>query len=142
MTSYVTLPTYTVSIPRRYQLIGNKCKKCGAIIFPPRFVCPECGSNELEDYQLRGKGKIYTYTVVARPGGPGEFDEQQTLDGDYGVAVVQLEEGPLVVTQLTDMDPDPQKIEIGMEVESVLKRLYEQEGVVRYCYKFRPVSKQ
>ena len=141
MTSYVTLPAYTATIPRRYRLIGNKCKGCGALIFPPRLVCPECGSSDLEDFQFSGKGKIYTYTVVTRPGGPGEFDEQQTLDGDYGVAVVQLEEGPLAVTQLTDCDPDPQKFEIGMEVEAVLKRLYEQEGVTRYCYKFRPVSK-
>ncbi len=141
MTAYVTLPAYVSTIDQRYRLIGKKCIKCGFIIFPPRLICPECGSTELEDFKLSGKGKIYTYTVIAKGSGPSEFDDQQNMSGSYVVAVVKLEEGPLMVAQFTDCEPDPEKLEIGMEVEAVIRRLYEQEGITRYGYKFRPTAK-
>lgn len=141
MTAYVTLPAYVATIDQRYRLIGKKCSQCGLIIFPPRLICPKCGSSEIGDYPLSGKGKIYTYTVIARGGSPTEFDDQQNMSGAYAVAIVRLEEGPSVVTQLTDCVPDPEKFEIGMDVEVVVRRLYEQEGITRYCYKFRPAAK-
>ena len=141
MTAYVTLPAYVATIDQRYRLIGKKCGRCASVIFPPRLICPECGSSEIGDYPLSGKGKIYTYTVIARGGSPAEFDDQQNMSGAYVVAIVKLEEGPLVITQLTDCAPDPEKFEIGMNVEAVVRRLYEQEGITRYCYKFRPTAK-
>ncbi len=141
MTAYITLPAYVATIDQRYRLIGDRCKDCGAIIFPPRMVCSECGSTNLEDYPLSGKGEIYTYTVIARGGGPGEFDDQQNMVGAYVVAIVKLKEGPLVTAQLTDCEPEPENFHIGMPIEAVVRRLYEQEGITRYCYKFRPVPK-
>ncbi|MFH1775473.1 MAG: Zn-ribbon domain-containing OB-fold protein [Chloroflexota bacterium] len=141
MTSYVTLPAYVATIDRRYRLVGNKCKGCGAIIFPARLICPECNSNNMEDFPLSGKGKIFTYTMIARYAAPGEFDDQQSMDGAFMVGIVKLEEGPLTVAQLTDCEVKPEAVEIGTDVEVVFRRLYEQEGITRYCYKFRPVSK-
>ena len=124
---------------QRYTLQGAACGKCGKQFFPPRAICPECSSSEVEDFPLSGKGEIHTYTVIARAGGPGEFDDQQNMVGAYVVAIVKLEEGPLIVAQLTDCAPDPEALRIGMKVEAVVRRLYEQEGITRYCYKFRPL---
>ncbi|MFC2002250.1 Zn-ribbon domain-containing OB-fold protein [Chloroflexota bacterium] len=142
MTAYITLPSYVATIDQRYRLVAQKCKDCGQIIFPPRMLCPECGSSGMEDYPLSGKGEIYTYTVISKGGGPSEFDDLQNMIGAYAVAIVKLEEGPLVVCQLTDCDPKPDSFQIGMKVEAVVRRLYEQEGITRYCYKFRPVAKK
>ncbi len=141
MTAYITLPAYVATIDQRYRLVGQKCTDCGQIIFPPRVLCPDCGSSKTEKYPLSGKGKIYTYTVIARGGGPSEFDDQQNMTGAYVVAIVKLAEGPLLVAQLTDCEAKPENFHIDMEVEAVVRRLYEQEGLTRYCYKFRPVVK-
>ncbi|MHC1566305.1 MAG: Zn-ribbon domain-containing OB-fold protein [Candidatus Syntropharchaeia archaeon] len=135
--SYIPIPMYLSEIDQRYRLVGKKCKKCEKINFPPRKVCKFCGSLEFEDYKLSGNGEIYSYTIIqARGGTPTEFREQHTMSGNYGVAIIQLDEGPRVVAQLTDCDPE--KIEIGMKVKATVRRIYEQERIVRYGYKFRP----
>lgn len=139
MTAYISLPSYVASLPQRYRLIGQKCRKSGHIIFPPRMMCPECSSIEFEDYPLSGRGNIFTFTIVSRGGGPSEFDDQQNMTGPYAVAIIKLEEGPLVAGQLTDCKAVPESFYIGMPVEAVIRRLYEQEGLVRYSFKFRPV---
>lgn len=141
MTAYITLPSYVATIDQRYRLVGQKCSDCGQILFPPRMLCPACGSSKLEDYPLSGNGEIYTYTIISKGGGPSEFDDLQNMIGAYAVAIVKLEEGPLTVCQLTDCEPNPENFQIGMKVEAVVRRLYEQEGITRYCYKFRPVAK-
>ncbi len=48
------------SIPERYRMEAVKCKKCQAIAFPKRLVCPDCGDREFEQVNLSGKGKLTT----------------------------------------------------------------------------------
>jgi len=59
----------------------------------------------------------------------------------YTVALIKLEEGPLVTAQLTDVDPE--QVRIGMPVEMVTRKLREEgrEGMIVYGYKFRPPVK-
>lgn len=127
------------SIPRnwrlqqqRYRLVGEICQRCGARIFPPRDVCPECQTVEQKDVAFSGRGEIYSYSTVYHP--PRGFEELTP----YTVALVRLEEGPLVTAQLTDVDTD--QIEVGMPVEMVTRRLQSggEEGAIVYGYKFRP----
>ena len=139
MTSYISLPAYLNTIDQRYRLVGKKCKTCGTINFPPRMMCIECGGRDFEDIKLSGRGKIHTFTVISRGSAPSEFDDQQNMTGEFAVAVIELEEGPRVVSQLTYIDTNPEKISIGMEVKVTIRKLYEQEGVIRYGYKFMPV---
>ena len=61
------------------------------------------------------------------------------MTGLYAVAIIKLDEGPLVVAQLTDCKAAPESFYIGMPVQAVVRRLYEQEGFIRYSYKFRPI---
>jgi uncharacterized OB-fold protein len=137
MTSYTPIPSYLKTIPQRYGLIGKRCGGCGAINFPPRETCLECGGSRFEDVKLSGRGKIYTFTIIGRGGAPTEFEDQQKMAGEYAVAIIELEEGPKVVAQLTDRHPSPEEIKIEMEVKAVIRRLYEQEGVIRYGFKFK-----
>ncbi|MFQ3534967.1 MAG: Zn-ribbon domain-containing OB-fold protein [Aggregatilineales bacterium] len=116
---------------QRYELIGEKCPSCGKFIFPPRDICPECAAEAKTEYTLSGKGVVFSYTVVQEP--PAGFEEQ----APYVLALVKLDEGPLVTAQLTDLDGAP---EIGMRVEMVTRKLRADgpDGVLLYGYKFRP----
>lgn len=134
--AYISLPAYLDSVEARYRLVASRCAACNRVYFPPRLVCLRCGGREFQPEPLSGQGEVYARTVISRGSSPTEFREQQDLVGAYAVALVQLREGPRVVAQLTDADPEA--VEIGMPVEAALRRIYRQEGVVRYGYKFRP----
>ena len=116
---------------QRYSLVGEVCGECGAKIFPPRDVCPECAKPAREPYVFSGRGEVYSYTTLYDA--PAGF--QQFVP--YTVALVKLEEGPLIAAQLTDVDPE--EVHIGMPVEMTTRRLSVEgdEGLIQYGYKFR-----
>lgn len=121
--------------PQRYGLVGNVCEACDAKIFPPRDICPNCGAEVKKDFAFSGKGEVYSYTVIYEA--PSGFDES----APYTVALIKLEEGPLVTAQLTDLGSQP--VEIGMPVEMVTRRLRQdgdERGMLIYGYKFRPAG--
>ena len=118
---------------QRLSLVGERCPHCGTALFPPRDICPECTGPAKEPFAFSGKGEVCSYsTVYSAPDG---YREQ----APYTVALVRLEEGPLVTAQLTDVDRDD--VTIGMPVEMVTRKLMEdgQDGAILYGYKFRPV---
>ncbi|MBN1265736.1 MAG: Zn-ribbon domain-containing OB-fold protein [Anaerolineales bacterium] len=118
---------------QRYALTGEVCPHCDSKIFPPRDICPECGQDARTEYQFSGRGEVYSYTTVNQA--PAGFESK----APYTLAMVKLEEGPLVTAQLTDLDDKP--VEIGMPVEMITRRLKEDgdSGVIVYGYKFRPL---
>jgi hypothetical protein len=112
-------------------MVGEVCLKCGARLIPPRHVCPECSKPAYEPFTYRGKGTVYSYsTVYQAPAGYEEFVP-------YTVALVKLDEGPMVSAQLTDVDRE--QVEIGMPVEMVTRKMREEgeDGLIVYGYKFR-----
>ena len=118
---------------QRYGLVGKVCTHCEARIFPPREICPNCGSEVKTDFAFSGKGEVFSFTTIYEA--PAGFDES----APYTVALVKLVEGPLVTAQLTDLGSQP--VEIGMPVEMVTRRLRQdgdERGMLIYGYKFRP----
>jgi uncharacterized OB-fold protein len=118
---------------QRYGLVGEVCPHCEAKLFPPRDVCPECGQEAKTLYSFSGRGEVYSYTTVYEP--PAGYEEY----APYTVALVKLEEGPLVTAQLTDLEEG--RLEIGTPVEMVTRRLRsdgDERGLLVYGYKFRP----
>ncbi len=119
---------------QRYSLVGEICPHCEAKIFPPRDVCPECGGEAKTAYAFSGKGEVYSFTRMGNA--PAGFEEQSP----YTVALIKLQEGPIVTAQLTDLGD--QEVEIGMPVEMVTRKLRSDDGdkgILVYGYKFRPV---
>ncbi len=118
---------------QRLALEGEVCPSCGTHLFPPRDVCPECGQPASTPYTFSGRGKVYSFSTVYDT--PLDFRHYRP----YTVALVKLEEGPVITAQLTDVDPED--IKIGMPVEMVTRRLREEgdEGLILYGYKFRPL---
>jgi uncharacterized OB-fold protein len=128
-----------MSVPRnwrlqqqRYRLIGEVCEGCGARIFPPRDVCPECEAPAKTPFAFSGRGEVYSYSTIYHP--PRGFEEF----APYTVALVKLEEGPMLTAQLTDVDADD--VCIGMPVEMVTRKIQAcgDSGAIIYGYKFRP----
>jgi len=137
--AHVSIPMYWRTIPQRYKLIGQKCKKCGHINFPPKGVCKYCSvSSEFEEIQLSGSGKVHTFVLISAGGAPPEFADQEKAGGQYPVAIVELDEGPKVIGQMADVDP--KEVKIGMPVKTELRRIYTEEDVIRYGFKFVPVT--
>lgn len=117
---------------QRYGLVGEVCPHCEVKIFPPRDVCPNCAGEAKTPYAFSGIGEVYSYTTV--------YDAPEGYEGTtpYTVALIKLEEGPLVTAQLTDVDNG--QVEIGTPVEMVTRKLREDgdRGMLVYGYKFRP----
>lgn len=119
---------------QRYGLVGEVCPHCDAKIFPPRDVCPNCGDEAKDLYAFSGKGEVYSFTTVYEA--PAGFD----ANAPYTVALIKLEEGPLLTAQLTDVGDNA--VEIGMPVEMVTRKMRDdgdERGMIVYGYKFRPV---
>ena len=116
----------------RYNLVGETCDSCGVKLFPPRDVCLECEAPAQELYTFTGAGEVFSYTTIYDA--PAGFEHM----APYTVALIKLEEGPLVTAQLTDIADD--EVEIGMPVEMVTRKLRSEgeEGMIVYGYKFRP----
>ena len=122
-------PRYHREIPQRYRLEAEKCKKCGKILFPPRLICPECGSKNFEKVILPENGKIITFTIIRVA--PQQFESEVP----YAIAIVELENGVKITTQVVDCDPE--KLEIGNSVKLVFRKIQEEgkTGIICYGYK-------
>ena len=118
---------------QRYALVGEVCPNCDQRIFPPRDLCPDCGEEARELYQFSGRGEVYSFTTVYQA--PAGFEQE----APYPMAMVRLEEGPLVTAQLTDLGD--RAVQIGMPVEMVTRKLRAdgERGMLVYGYKFRPL---
>lgn len=112
-----------------HKLLVPKCRNCGKKHFYPRRWCPECAGEEFDWVELSGKGKIYSFTEV-KAGAAPEFE--QALP--YVVALVELEDGIRMLTNIVECDPE--KLECDAEVEVVFEKLTDEITLP----KFRPVA--
>ena len=94
------------------KLLGLKCQECGTVTVPPKMVCRKCTSPNMEVVELTGKGKIQTFTTcnVAPEGREDEVP--------YVILLVELDEGPWIMGNLTGIDPKTTTVElIGKRVK-------------------------
>ncbi|ELZ98161.1 hydroxymethylglutaryl-CoA synthase [Haloferax mucosum ATCC BAA-1512] len=142
--AYVSVPTWRQTIPQRHRLVAGRCVECGALSFPPEGACFDCGSLDgYENAVLPGSGTVEAATAIGQGGAPPEFVEQQQRSGSFPVAVVAFDgpgddesvSAPAQVVHSPAGTPV-----IGDRVEAVPRRIYEQEGVVRYGFKVVPTE--
>jgi len=128
----MSVPRYWRNEVPRYRLMGKICKACGARYFPAKPVCT-CGSVEFEDVKLSEAGEVVTWTVIRSP--PLGYERYSP----YVVALIELDDGMRLLSQVADVDPAEMKA--GMRVEAVFRRVREDgpSGIIMYGYKFRPV---
>ncbi len=99
---------------KNHELLVQKCLDCGHLYFYPRSICPECLSYNNEWVKASGRGKVYSYTVSFRP--PTEAFLE---DLPYNIAIIELEEGVRIMSNIVECDND--NLTIGMPVEAVFE---------------------
>jgi len=129
----MSVPRYWRESKYRYRLIGQMCSQCGSVGFPRSGVCSACGSLDLEEVKLAETGHVLSWTVIRNP--PADYKEY----APYVVALVELDGGGRVLSQLVDVEPI--KVETGMRVEMAFRRVKVDgdSGIIEYGYKFRPI---
>ncbi len=122
--------------PSRYNLVASKCGVCGRVFLPPRAVCSNChrkSIGKMQPIQLKGEGEVFSFTTVYDA--PSQFEMLKP----YTMAMVKMDEGTMLTSQL--IDADPKEIKIGMRVKATLRKVGEDgdAGVIYYGYKFKPI---
>ena len=96
---------------KRHELWLQKCRDCGEFRFYPRSICPHCFSYDAEWTKVSGKGKLYSFTVSHRPASP-QFQE----DVPYNVAIIELEEGVRMMSNIVECQNEDLNIDMPVEV--------------------------
>jgi len=113
---------------REESLVIQRCKDCDKYIFYPRIACPHCFSDNLEWVEASGKGTIYSFTVVEN-NAPSAFIGEMP----YVVAIIKLEEGVQMLSNVVECDLD--ELHCEMPVEVTFEKLSDEFTLP----KFRPV---
>ena len=118
---------------QRYLLQGARCNACGHDHFPPEIVCRKCRGRDMAAHRFSGRGTVYSFSTVYQS--PPQFEAFIP----YIVALIDLQEGPRITAQLTDVSPED--VTIDMPVELVIRKISEdgERGMINYGYKFRPL---
>jgi uncharacterized OB-fold protein len=111
----------------RHELYFQRCRDCGTQRLYPRALCPACLSSSTEWVRASGRGSVYSFTVTHQNQSPGFRDELP-----YVLALVELDEGPRLMTNVVGCAPDA--VRIGMRVEVV----YDDVAPDVTLAKFRP----
>ena len=96
---------------KRGELLLQRDKDTGEVYFPPRPIVPGTGSTNIEVFKASGKAILYSYVIHANPA-PG-------FTPPYAIAVVQLEEGPRMMTNIVDCPQTPEALVLDMPLELV-----------------------
>ncbi|MGH2493871.1 MAG: Zn-ribbon domain-containing OB-fold protein [Ktedonobacteraceae bacterium] len=96
---------------KRGVLLLQYCETCQRYQFYPRLYCMQCGSDKLSWKQASGRGVIYSYTIIRQNKSP-EFMH----DTPYNVALIQLEEGPRLMSNIIDAAPDALRVDLPVMV--------------------------
>ena len=97
---------------RDHKLMIQHCSQCGAFQFYPRIVCSSCLSEAVKWVQSAGRGKVETFTICRLP-----VAEAYAADVPYVVALIQLEEGPTMMSNIVECDPE--SVVAGMPLEVI-----------------------
>ena len=116
---------------RREAMALQRCNACGQFIFYPRGICPHCLSDDLVWERAKGTGEVYAFTIVHRHPNPAFAGEIP-----YVVALIALDEGVRMLTNLVGVAADPAAVRVGMPVEVVYDTVTDEVTLP----KFRPVE--
>jgi len=97
------------------KVMATRCKKCGATYFPPKLDCPKCLSSDVEWFEIKGGGRLATYTIVNY--GPTGFED----DAPYILAIADFD-GVRVFGRLSK-DIKESDIKLGMGVKVIPVKL-------------------
>ncbi len=112
----------------KWALVGCRCKQCGKIIYPCRAVCLNCLGRDMEKLNLSRHGELYSFTIVHMP--------SEHFEPPYAIGWMELPEGIKIFSQIRGWQEHP--LEIGMDMELTVEKLWDEEEKEVIGYIFRP----
>jgi len=103
----------------------QKCTDCSHIRYPLSHVCPKCLSYNFEWTELSGRGEVFSYIVFYQL-----YNKAFEKDIPYNVAMVQLEEGPRMYSNIVGVDNDA--VKVGDQVEVVFEPVTPEVTIPRF----------
>ena len=100
---------------REGELRLQRCNACDHAYFPPRPFCPECSSRDVSVFRASGRGTLHSY-VISHLKSPG-------FEPPYAIAVVELEEGPRLMSNILDCPQTPEALVLDMPLEVTWEKL-------------------
>ena len=110
---------------KEHRLLLKRCSSCGKTHFYPRELCPHCHADTVDWIEARGTGSIYSFTVARRPAGPA-FKP----DAPYVVAIIELDEGARMMTNIVGCPPD--SVKIGQRVSVVFEDVTDEISLPKF----------
>lgn len=99
---------------REGELRLQRCDACSHVYFPPRPFCPACASRAVSVFAASGRGRLDSYVINHRP--------HPAFDGPYAIALVALEEGPRLMSNIVGCEQTPEALELDMPLEVTFER--------------------
>jgi uncharacterized OB-fold protein len=96
------------------ELLLQRCDDCGHVYFPPRPFCPKCASRKVSVLKASGQAKLYSYVIHHRPA-PG-------FTPPYAIAVVELAEGPRMMSNIVDCPQTPEALQLDMPLQVTFEK--------------------
>jgi hypothetical protein len=109
---------------KRHELRFQRCTACGRWRHVPRVLCPDCASDAWAWERSAGRGTVFTWSVTHRPMHPA------FLEMPYATVVVELAEGPRMLTTLIDVAPE--ELRAGLPVEVVFDDVTDEVTLPRF----------
>ena len=103
---------------REHRLMLPRCRDCGKAFFYPRALCPFCHGAAVEWFQATGRGRLYSFEIAHQT-----MNKAFKVKPPYVLAMVELEEGPRLMSNLINVTPEASAIRCDMPVEVVFHRL-------------------
>jgi uncharacterized OB-fold protein len=103
---------------RERKLMLPKCGACGHVFFYPRVLCPRCHAGDIGWIQASGRGTLHAFEI-----GYQAFSKAWKVKPPWVLAMVELAEGPRLMTNLINVAPDPKVIRCDMPVRVVFSKL-------------------
>ena len=127
--------TMPLSPLEQVRIVGSKCNNCGEVMLGQELSCSNCTSEDTSFISMSDRGKLWTYTVIRhRP--PGSYRGPDPFV-PFPEGLVELPEG---IRVLSVLDCDIEKLKIGMDLELVVYKFYENEdGNDVIAFQFKPV---
>ncbi len=100
------------------KLMLPKCEACGKAFFYPRILCPHCHSRRITWIEASGRGKLFSFEIVYQ-----KLNRQFNVPAPYVLALIELEEGPRLMSNLVNVEADPAHLKCDMPVEVVFEKL-------------------
>lgn len=102
-------------------MLLQRCSETGRAYFPPRPFSPYTGSREIEVFEAAGTGFLYSYVIHHR--------EVPGFVPPYAIAVIQLSEGPRIMTNMVGCPQTPEALVLDMPVEVVFRRISDEISI-------------